>query len=189
MTIIDIIILLLAIGGGLTGWRKGITGQLASVGGVLLSIILCRWFGNDLALALGKLCDTPESAMFHTVLAYVLLCTVAYIGVRVIARFAGMVFKTLHLSILNRVSGAAFGAIEWLLGFSLLLNLWVAVFPDTKIHTKNTDVTDFVMSISPVVLGSETLHKVLELKDAKRPDILTPRFTAETDSVETADMQ
>lgn len=187
MTIIDIIILVLALGGLLTGWRKGITGQLASLGGVLLAVILCRWFADDLAMAFNHPDDTPETMMLHTVLAYVTLSVVAYVGVRVVAGVAGAMLKAIHLNAVNRAAGAVFGMVEWLLGVSLLLNLWVTVFPDAEIRTKNTRVTDAVMTIAPVVLGSETLHKVWHLKDAGRPDILTPRFKADTDSVPAAE--
>ena len=174
MTVIDILIIVLGLAGATIGWRKGLTGQLGALGGVLLAIILCRWFGSDLVEHFSSADDTVQTRLLHTVLVYFMLGVIAYVGVRVVAGFAGNVFRALRLTVVNRAAGAVFGAFEWLLGLSLLLNLWVGIFPDTQLRTKHSAVTEAVMDIAPVVLASETVQQVLSLKDIKRPDALTP---------------
>lgn len=172
MTLIDIIIIVLAIAGAYIGWRKGLTGQLGSLAGVLLAIILCRWFARDLANAFARPGDTPETVMLHTVLAYAVIAVAAYVGVRLAAGLIRKVMDALHLSVINRAAGAVFGLFEWLLGLSLMLNLWLAFFPETELRSKNTVVTDTVLVMGPAVLGSDTFKDILDVKDLQRPDFL-----------------
>ena len=172
MTLLDIIIVVLALAGAFVGWRKGLTGQLGAVAGVLAAIILCRWFGNDLAMAFSEPGDTPSTIMLHTVLAYVALALGAYVGVRIIAHFVGTVTRTLHLSAVNRAAGAVFGIFEWLLGFSLLLNLWVGVFPNTQLRSANNALVGAIRDMGPAVMGSDTVRDILSVKDMERPEAL-----------------
>lgn len=172
MTLLDILIVVLAISGAFVGWRKGLTGQLGAVAGVLVAIILCRWFGRDLAGAFSEPDDTPSTVMLHTVLAYVVLAVGAYVGVRVIARFVGSITKALNLSFVNRAAGAVFGVFEWMLGLSLMLNLWVGVFPDTELRTSNNAMVEGIRDLGPAVMGSETVKDIFAIKDMERPEAL-----------------
>lgn len=184
MTLIDIVIIVLAIAGAFVGWRKGLTGQMGALAGVIAAIILCRWFASDLANAFTKPDDAPHTILLHSVLAYVILGVGAYVAVRIIARFVTTVTKVLHLSVINRLAGAAFGAFEWLLGFSLLLNMWMAVFSDTELRSSNHAVSDAVMNLGPMVLDSKTVQDIISLKDLKRPDISFGNNNVEQDTIQ-----
>ncbi|MGM9827288.1 MAG: CvpA family protein [Muribaculaceae bacterium] len=170
MTLLDIVIIVLAVAGGFIGWRKGLTGQLGALAGVLAAIVLCRWFAADLAAAFTEPDDTPHTVLLHTVMSYVVLGVGAYVGVRIIARFMTTVTRVLHLSLINRAAGAIFSVFEWLLGLSILLNMWIAVFPETEMRSSNHAVTDMVMDIGPKVFDSQTVQDIISLKDLERPD-------------------
>lgn len=185
MTLFDLVIIVLAIGGGAVGWRKGLTGQIGSLGGILLAVILCRWFGSDLAESFTSPTDTAETKMLHSVLSYLLISVVAYSGVRIAAGFARDMFRTLHMTDLNRAGGALFGVFEWLLGLSLLINLWVAVFPNTELRTKHSVITATVMDLGPVVLGSETVSDLMKFAETQRPESLNTK--AQNDSIQQND--
>lgn len=183
MTLLDIVIVILAVAGAYVGWRKALTGQLGALAGMLAGIILCRWFGAELTAAFTSPDDTPNTVLLHTVLAYVVLGVGGYVGVRILAGMIGKVARTLHINGLNRAAGALFGAFEWILGLSILLNLWVAVFPDTKLRSSDNRLADAVMDLGPRVLGSETARQILDLKDLERPDFLNGEKADSTDVV------
>jgi uncharacterized membrane protein required for colicin V production len=69
--------------------------------------------------------------------------------------------RALHLGIIDRVAGAVFSVFQWLLGLSVVLNVWLAVFPDSDLRTDNQGAVDAVLTLAPTVFGSETAKNIL----------------------------
>lgn len=170
MTIIDIVIIVLALVGGVIGWRKGLTGQVGAIFALIFAIVMCRWFGQDAVAYFTDADDSLQTRLLTTILVYIALAAVSYLGVRLLAGFVGLVFKALHISVINRGAGALFGAFEYLLGLSLLLNLWVAIFKETELRSSSSTVNEALLDLAPSVLGSETAREILAAPFADKPE-------------------
>jgi uncharacterized membrane protein required for colicin V production len=161
MALLDIVMLVMVAGGGFLGWRRRLTGQIGSIFGVILGMILCRVCASDIAAYFTQPDDTAQTQLFNTVLAYLLVGAGSYFAVRIAVRMMRSMLRALHLGKVDNIAGAAFNVFQWLLGLSVLLNVWVAVFPDSELRTSNQGATDFVIEIAPAVFGSETAKTIL----------------------------
>ncbi len=144
------------------GWRRRFTGQLGSIAGVVLGMALCRVVAPGLADHFSQPDDTVQTRLLHTVLIYLLIGTISYVGVRMVVHVTRTVLHAMHLCILDRAAGALFSVFQWLLGLSVVLNVWLAIFPDGELRTSNRDVVDGVLTIAPLVFGTETAKAVLD---------------------------
>lgn len=187
--LLDIAIIVLAVAGGFMGWRKGLTGQMGALVGVLAAIVICRWFASDLAAFFTDPSDSPQTVLLNTVMSYVILGVGAYVAVLIIAKLMNLVTRALHLSLINRAAGAVFGVFEWMLGLSILLNIWTAVFSDTELRSSNHAITDAVMDIGPRVFDSKTVQDIISLKDVEKPGSLFGESSDNDDSAEHADSE
>lgn len=157
----DIVCVLILVAALVLGGRRGFMAQVGAFIGLLAGIIVCRIFGGDLAGAFTSPTDTPGTRMLHTVLAYVILFGACYLGGRLIGSTLRGTIKVLHLGWADRLAGAALKLCEYLLIFSILLNLWMALFPDTKLNSKREGLTDFVVEFGPMVLDSDFAAEVV----------------------------
>ena len=120
MNLIDIV-LLIPIGWGIyKGFSKGLIHELAQIAalvlGVLAGLYLSKWIGGFIANIFG----TNEE---HTQLIAFL---VAFLGtlelVFLVARKAENAVKNMSLGIVNRIIGAVFASIKFILILSLIIN-------------------------------------------------------------------
>lgn len=141
MTALDIILLLIFIGSAWLGFRKGIIKQLGSLAAIVIAIIACRCLGQPVTEMLtGAHPDwqaSPISRATVSILANAMIYLVAYYGVIIVAKLLRMVSHAILLGPLDRIAGAAFSMAKYFLLFSLLLNLYMVIFPDTPLRTKS----------------------------------------------------
>ena len=166
MTVLDIIILAVALGSAFMGWRKGIVLQLGGLAAIVAGIIACRFGGDWLAAflengnsvaAADPAGTTPDKGYFYTVLSRVILFIAGYALVKMVARFLRGVTHALQIGFLDRVAGALFCLFEWMVVLSLALNLWVIVKPTADVCKHSTifngHAVEAVMGLAPKVLG------------------------------------
>lgn len=108
MSFIDIVIVLMALGGIAVGWKRGIVRCLGGVAGIVLGIVACHLLGKGQSVAVN-----------------VLIFAAAYIIVVLCSRGLSKLVHALFLGPFDRLLGAAFVAFEYLVGLSVLLNLYV----------------------------------------------------------------
>ena len=149
----DILCIILLICGGFYGFRRGALAQIGAIFGVLLGVICCRVFANKLAFIFVDPTDSTESVVLAKVLANVVIFVVCYIVGRLIGKTLTAITKSLHLNIFNRIAGMIFTILEYALILSLALNVFIGVFPRTKIATRHTTVKNMVVNFAPKVLG------------------------------------
>jgi len=120
VNLIDIV-LLIPLGWGIyKGFSKGLIHELAQIAalvlGVLAGLYLSKWIGGFIADIFG----TNEQ---HTqLIAFMVAFLGALILVFLVARMAENAVKNLSLGIVNRIIGAAFASIKFILILSLLIN-------------------------------------------------------------------
>lgn len=141
MTALDIILLLVFIGSAWFGFRKGIIKQLGSLAAIVIAIIACRCLGPTVVtLLMGSHPDWQASPISHatvSILANAVIYLVAYYGVILLAKLLRMVSHAVFLGPLDRIAGAAFSVAKYFLLVSLLLNLYMVIFPDTPLRSKS----------------------------------------------------
>lgn len=153
------------------GYRRGFTTQLGAFIGIVVGIIVCRVCGTSLAEAFISPGDTPGTRLLHVVLAYVLLFGACYFLGRVIGSLVHDTFNVAHLGFIDKIGGSVFKTCEYLLIFSILLNLWMAVFPNTDVKSKRAGLTPFVLDFAPSVFDSKLANVA-----AKQVTIVTDDF-------------
>lgn len=166
MSLFDWILIIIAIGGAFFGYKRGLIAQIGSLVGLIAAIIFCRIFAGDLAAAFNSPSDTAQTRLLHTVLSYVLIFAVCYIGSRILVSICNFTLSALRLKGIDNLAGAVFKVLEWVLFYSLFLNLWVMVLPETQIRSSRSRLTETVLNFAPNVLGSETASEVFHSVDA-----------------------
>lgn len=168
MTTLDIILIVVVVVAAIYGYYKGILSQIGALAGVLVGIICCRIFASDLTTILNDFfldatSTTDSSRFLNSVVAQVVLFLVGYFGARWIASLMTTIFKKVKLNIVNRFAGAVFAVVQGLVIMSLVLNLWIAVFPESKLMKPSTGVVDErLINLAPDIFGSETAKEFLE---------------------------
>ena len=167
MNTLDLVVLVIIVISAIYGYYKGVLSQLGSVAGVFFGIICCRLFGDTFSKFLtNTFADSTSAAatteFLNNVIAHVLVFVLAYLSMRIVASMMSKILSTIKLGVVNRVAGAIFAPIQWLVILSLLLNVWIAISPDTKLVSSSAGVaTDVVVNLAPDVFGTETAQEIL----------------------------
>lgn len=119
---VDILVLIVFAGSLLYGFKQGAMKQLAGMAGLVLGVIGCRLFGN---VAEGIMPSTPAFAA--PLLSNAFVFAVIYMATTVVIGMARKVTKVLHLSLVDKAAGALMAMLKWMVGLSVLLNVYIAV--------------------------------------------------------------
>lgn len=106
MSFLDIVIIIMLLGGLVIGFRKGLVASLGALGAVLLGCVACHLLGTG-----------------RGVPANMLIFVVTYVLVLLLSRAIRSLVHAVALGFIDRLGGALFVAFEYMLGLSVLLNL------------------------------------------------------------------
>jgi len=121
MHIIDLVIIT-AFGYGLyTGYRKGIVHMVLSFVGLLVAIYLSARFSEQIIPHIGRYLDLGPRGLRW--IAYLMVFSGTLILVSILSRILHKLLKAAGLSWANRLGGAAFSALKYMLILGLLLKL------------------------------------------------------------------
>lgn len=165
MTLIDVLILLIVLGGLVLGYRKGLIGQLSSLISWVVALVLCYCCGDlvkDIFLAF-----VPSAAQWplSSITVKTVSLAFAFIIVMVIIRLVMRLFKgaveTVKLGFLDKAGGALLFMFKYAFVLSIALNLLYAINPDmstfgTK-HMLNNKPYEFTLDLMPRILGSDKM--------------------------------
>ena len=136
MQVIDIIILILVLAGAIVGFRKGFIKQLASLVGLVVGLLAAKaLYGVVGDQLIGTV--TSNVTFAHT-LAFFLIWIVVPIVFTLVASLLTKALEIICLGWINRLLGAALGAVKWLLFISLAICAIEFIDSDNKIIEKNT---------------------------------------------------
>ncbi len=120
MNVIDIIILVLLLGGILTGIRRGFVLQVATILGAIAALGVARQEYPDVRQALGQF--APQSPWL-TVVAYLLVFLVVWGAIILLARRVRWLVRAMLLGSLDRLGGAVIGLLQAIVVVGVLLYL------------------------------------------------------------------
>lgn len=166
MAAIDIILILIFIVAGALGYRKGIITQLGSVAAIVVAIIGCRMLGGTVSDLLFESHPAWEDSSLSrygvSIISNCIIYLVVYYAVILIAKMLRTVSHAVFLGPLDRIAGAAFSVAKYSLVVSLLLNLYIVLFPSTTLISKSElaggKAAELVIGFAPWLL--DTLHPV-----------------------------
>jgi len=125
MTVLDIFVFLLLIGGGAIGFVRGFVHEVISLLAWIVAIAMLKLFHTQLWSGIQSSFDTNPAA--GAVLAFAILFIPSFLIVKLLARsIGGRTRRHSMLGPFDRVLGGGFGALKGLLGvtlFFLLANL------------------------------------------------------------------
>lgn len=137
MAAIDIILLIIFLLAAWIGFRKGFIMQLGSVAAIIVAIIACRLFGGTVEQVFFD--SHPDwqtgswlSRYGVSIMANALIYLVVYYAVILIARVLHKVSHAVLLAPIDHIAGAVFSVAKYGLLVSLLLNLYIVLFPSSK---------------------------------------------------------
>lgn len=165
MNWINLLLLAAAVVAVITGFRRGLIGQMGSLAAVVFGLILCRAMGPTVTGWLGfltpdALLNTPMAGFIPSVVANALIYTAVYYGVRFLASSLRLLAKLMLMGMLDRILGVVFSIIKWTVGLSVALNLWFALFPMSDSVKQSTvcggAVVEAVMDVAPWMWGIAT---------------------------------
>jgi membrane protein required for colicin V production len=116
-TALDIVVILLVGGGMVFGWLRGFVAEVLSLLAWFLAILALRVLHAPVAHALERPIGTASGA---AVLAFVLIFGLVFIGGKLVSRRIGTRVRDSIIGPLDRVLGAAFGALKGLIGATIL---------------------------------------------------------------------
>ena len=116
-TALDIVFILLVGAGLVFGWLRGFVAELLSLFAWFLAILALRLLHAPVAGLLEGVVGTPSGA---AVLAFVLVFGLVFFAGKLASRRVGERVRKSLVGPLDRVLGAAFGAVKGLIGITLL---------------------------------------------------------------------
>ncbi len=158
MSAIDIAILVVLGASLIYGLYKGIISQLASLGGIVLGIVACRFFAKDMGpLVMQTFPETFTSETAASIAGTVILFLLVFFTVGAFASLARKLTHTLLLGWLDHLLGCVFCVFKWLLVMSIVLNLWYMASPGSHIfttsHLMDGEMLPWIMGIAPDMFG------------------------------------
>ncbi len=170
MSITDIIILIIIAVGLFMGWRKGLIAQLGKIAALIAGVVACRVFGDKVAMWLVEAMSNPDDAAETPLLWVTLAYIVVFLGVYfVVTALYSCLRKAVHLittSLIDRLAGALFRALLYLMAVSLALNLWLLISPGSAVamsrlvHTRVFGIS--ILTLAPATLGAATTASVMD---------------------------
>ncbi len=118
----DTLIYVVLLAGAVSGFCQGAFKQVAQSAGVILGLIIAASLYGSFGESLSE--HTGAGEGFGRLVAFVLIVVIVPAVLGVLASWLTRVFKTLHLSLLNRLGGAAIGLVCYGLFLSVMLNLY-----------------------------------------------------------------
>lgn len=153
MATIDIIILLVLLCAGVYGAVKGLIGQIGLIAGLVLAIIVCRFWGGDVADIIVD-ADTTHAGVYRA-LVYAMVFVVVFFVVTFIAGLFGKALSKMHIRVIDRIGGALFSMGAAALIMSLFINVYLALAPSDRVFFSDTSKPwrSTVARMAPKVLG------------------------------------
>ncbi len=132
---IDIILAIVIASALVSGAIVGLVRQLGTLVGFVIAVLACRFFGGDVA----DMFVSADSA--HAVVlrgcCYAAVFVLAFLSVSLLARLLHATVNAMKLGAVNRVLGALFRAVLWMVVASVCLNIYFAFAPGDKDGFRN----------------------------------------------------
>lgn len=165
MTLVDIILILIILGGIVLGYRKGFIGQLSSLVSWIVAIVLCYKCGDLIQgiflSVVPSAADWPLSTVTVKTVSLAFAFLLVMVVIRLLMRLFKGALKAADLSFIDRLGGSLLFMFKYAFILSIVLNLLYAINPDmdtfgTKHMLKNKPY-ELTLDLMPRILGSDKM--------------------------------
>ena len=165
MTLIDILMILIVLGGIVLGYRKGFIGQLSSLVSWIIAIVLCYKCGDlvqgiFLSIVPGA-ADWPLSSVTVKTVSLAFAFLIIMLVIRLLMRLFKGTLNAVHLGFIDRLGGSLLFMFKYAFLLSIALNLLYAINPDMDTfgteHMLNNKPYELTLDLMPMVLGSDKM--------------------------------
>lgn len=165
MTLIDILIILIVLGGLILGYQKGFLGQLTSLISWVVAIVLCYKCGDlvqSIFLAIvPSAAEWPLSSITVKTVSLAFAFLIVMLVIRLVMRLFKGALDSIHLGFIDKAGGSLLFMFKYAFMLSIALNLLYAFNPDLETfgtrHMMNNKPYEFTLDLMPHVLGSEQM--------------------------------
>lgn len=172
MTALDVLLLIIAATALFLGWRAGFIAQIGKFAAVVAAIVCCRLFGRRLAVWLVNANCSPgdsfDGVTLWTIVAYAAIFITVYLIVSSIGSGLRRMVHAVLTPFVDRLAGALFKLLVYMLFVSLVLNLWLVIFPDSKLRSDSAaswsePLTGLnLITFAPAVIGSQATVSLMD---------------------------
>ena len=165
MTLVDILMILIVLGGIVLGWRKGFIGQLSSLVSWIIAIVLCYKCGDLVQGIFLSIVPSAANWPLSSVTVKTVSLAFAFLIIMLVIRLLMRLFKgtlnAVHLGFIDRLGGSLLFMFKYAFLLSIALNLLYAINPDMDTfgteHMLNNKPYELTLDLMPMVLGSEKM--------------------------------
>ncbi len=161
------------------GFRKGFTGQISGILGFAFGTVSAHVFEPDvedlLRSMLPGIAQLVGATFIYSVLSAVIIYAAVYLIFRIFTKVLRSAMQVFSIGMLDSILGAAFCLLKYMMVISIIYNLILCVFPDSRLmqYAKADDgnVVQAVMLFAPGMPGCESvedLAQILQLRDARK---------------------
>ncbi|OEF99336.1 hypothetical protein BHF71_01730 [Vulcanibacillus modesticaldus] len=183
MNVLDLIIIVVAAGSFLRGYKLGLIRQLINLFGFFIALIMAYRFSDDLALYLMDIIPTPyfENStlymfseyfqlqnMFYSSLAFVIIFIISKILLNIGGAILNQIANLPGLATINRLTGAFIGLIQSTILIIILIHV-ITVMPwqELQQYVESSYISSFLMDITPVI--TEKLYELWNISTDIKP--------------------
>lgn len=165
MTLVDILLILIVLGGVVLGYRKGFIGQLSSLVSWVVAIVLCYKCGDLVQGIFLSIVPSAAKWPLSTITVKTVSLAFAFLIVMLVIRLAMRLFKgalnTVKLGFIDKLGGSLLFMFKYAFILSIALNLLYAINPDMDTfgteHMLNNKPYEMTLDLMPLVLGSDKM--------------------------------
>ena len=149
--IIDILILVVVLGGAIYGFCRGIISQVGQVCALIAGIVLARIFGDSVARFFA---GDGEIGFLDYAAAYTIVFIGAFLLTWLIVRIFRKAVRDVKLGIVDRLAGAIFKSALWVFILSIILNIYLLIVQNPRgLDYPGRPWREAVVNFAPAVLG------------------------------------
>lgn len=165
MSVIDFIFVIIIIAGVVRGGYRGSIKQIASILALIVAIIITNLFGDAATGLLGRIVpELSDEQWLASFLAHGLLFVFVYLTVSLGGKLVRNIAASLNLGVIDRIIGAIFCTLKYLLIISLILNAWHAISPNSGLFASSTmmhgALMRFTLDFAPMLIDSPIIPAV-----------------------------
>ncbi len=160
------------------GFRQGFTRQVPSCIGLAVGALCSYVFRFPaeewLEASMPAISQGPCGPFVISTLACSAIFLIAYTAFYIVTYPLSLIFRNIETGMLDAISGALFGLLNYGVMLSLFCNIFVCLFPDCRLmeyaRHDDGDIVHEIMLLSPWILGSvsvDDLSHTLQLEHAK----------------------
>ena len=165
MTLVDILMILIVLGGSVLGYRKGVIGQLSSLVSWIVAIVLCYKCGDlvqGIFLAIvPSAADWPLSSITVKTVSLAFAFLLVMLVIRLVMRLFKDTLKAVHLGFIDRLGGSLLFMFKYAFILSMALNMLYAINPDMDTfgteHMLDNKPYEMTLDLMPCILGSDKM--------------------------------